>query len=265
MAITGVAVQAGMSLVDGKYSPLEGVATAVAMNKVGRTVTDAAWNKVERKVKGRDQAAFQKYQDNWNKDKGVKTFYEDNYGDSAKFYQKAASEGLLTRGVKDLNEQKQCLKYVKAMKDHKLAEWEDNEKEVIKQNLDRNQYASDRAYEKAVEDKLKQRKTQQAEQIRAQLGREGRNLSEKELLDRGIMTEDFMKEMTKEAATLLKFRKDAAANNALTDPDKMNAYVEKRVRMARTKAENRNVSDDQLRARVVNAYRKLDVFDAANE
>lgn len=260
MGLTTLAAYTGATLTDGKITPAEEVAAfaagykggGIAFDNIDKT-KDNYVNAYRAGAYGVDEAAAMAYKSQWDQNKEVNKFYQDNYKDDYKEYKKIASEELLTRGVKDLDEQKQCFKYADAISEEKYKEWENNEKEVIRQeHQDYN--------EGQVQREFNRRKEVQAQEVREALGKDGRKLTDDQAIHRAMMAD-----ATKEAATVIKFRKKAENKGALMSPDKKKAFINQQVKALRAKPENNGKTDEQLQAYVNNAFNKVDIFDALND
>lgn len=260
MGLTTLAAYTGATLTDGKITAAEEVAAFAAGVKGGGIAFDNAdktignyRNAYREGAYGVDEAAAQQYQKQWKNNQEVKDFYHDNYADNADQYKNIASEELLTRGVKSLDEQKQCLKYADAVADERYKEWENNEKGVIRQE---HQDYSDAQ----IENEFENRKKSQAQEIRDTLGKDGKKLSDDQAIHRAMMAD-----ATKEAASVLKFRKRAAGKDALLDGDRKNAFIKQQVKELKAKPEHQGKSDKELERYVASAYDRVDRFDALNK
>ncbi len=260
MGLMTAAVEMGASVTDGKFNIAESAASIYA----GAKGAGIAWEN-SKKTKdnyvnayrvgayGNEQAAAMNYIKKWKDSDETNKFYKNNYGDDYKYYKEVASEELLTRGVKDYDEQKQCLKYAEAIKEEKYNEWEKNEKQVIRQeHKDYN--------EQQVNNEFNIRKSQQAEEIRNSLGKNGKKLTDEQAIQRGIMAES-----TKEAASIIKFRKKASNKGALINPTEKKEFTKQQVKALKAKPENANKSTKELQNYVNNAFNKVDKFDAIND
>lgn len=252
-------VEMGASITDGKFEPTESLVSFVAGAKGGGIAWDNAKktkdnykNAYREGVYGVDEAAAMNYIEKWNDDDDVNKFYKDNYKEDYKDYKQVASDELLTRGIKDVEEQKQCFKYADYVKEEMQKSWENNEREVIMQQ---HQDYTD----VQVEQELRNRKQVQADQIRDMLGKSQRQMSNDEAIQRA-----FMPQATKEAAQALKLRKKAAAKDALVDPERKSAFKKQQVRALQNKPENANRSVQQLERDVDIAFNKVERFDAVN-
>ena len=254
--LMAAAVEFGISSTDGKFSPYESVVSAWAgakgadalMDGIGRTAGNLK-RSASSFINGSDQAAFNAYQKQWNKDDTVDENFKDKYGENYQEYKNLASDELLSRGIKDFEEQKQCLTYADSIKDDMMADWEENEKNVIKQ--EHSDYS-----EQQVNAEFERKKAIQADEIRKQL-KNGKKMSDQQAIE-----EAMKRNAVKEAATVLKFRKKADSKGALLDSDKRAQFTAQQVKALKGKGVGNN--DSERRNYVNNAYNKVDKFDAVN-
>ena len=117
VGITAAAVQAGMSLTDGKYNPAEGAAAfAAGFALVGRGI-DGVANTFENGYReGLTQPEkMEAYKEEFRNRDDVIQFCKDNYGDEWKEYRDRIVDNYVTRGYTDLKEIKQCIIYSNAV------------------------------------------------------------------------------------------------------------------------------------------------------
>ena len=121
VGITAAAVQAGISLTDGKYNPLEGVTAfgagfAFAGNKTEGLVNtfDEGYNDylLDNDLSDEDKKIkLKKYQEQFKNRDDVIKFCQENYGDDWKKYRDRMADTFVSRGITDLSEMKEMIKY----------------------------------------------------------------------------------------------------------------------------------------------------------
>lgn len=260
--LMAAALELGVSVTDGKFNPKESVASAfagakgagAAMDNISggvRNVANSASRYAASFLHGNDYVAFKSYQRKWNKDSNVEQNFKDTYGDNYKEYRDFASNQLLTRGVTDFQEQKQCIKYADNIKADMVKDWEENEKAAIRQE---NAGYTD----EQVDAEFETRKAEQAEKIRSELKTSKSKMSDNEAIGTAMRNKAIQ-----EAVTVMKFRKKAAAKDALLDSDKRAKFAEQQAKAIRSN--NPQMSKKQAKDVVNNAYSKVDKFDAIND
>lgn len=260
--LMAAALELGVSVTDGKFNPIESATSAfagvkgagAAMDNISggvRNVANSASRYAATFLHGNDYAAFKSYQRKWNKDSNVEQNFKDTYGDDYKKYRDFASNQLLTRGVTDFQEQKQCIKYADNIKADMVKDWEENEKAVIRQE---NAGYTD----EQVDAEFETRKAEQAEKIRSELKTSKSKMSDNEAIETAMRNKAIQ-----EAVTVMKFRKKAAAKDALLDSDKRVKFAEQQAKAIRSN--NPQMSKKQAKDVVNNAYSKVDKFDAIND
>lgn len=114
VGITAAAVQAGISLTDGKYSPVEGIATfgagvALMGRKVDNVVDTFEEGYTDNFTK---EEKMEEYKEQFRNRDDVIQFCKENSGeDDWKEYRERIIDNYVTRGFIDLKEIKQCTKY----------------------------------------------------------------------------------------------------------------------------------------------------------
>ena len=121
VGLTAAAVQAGISLTDGKYNPLEGVTAfgagfALAGNKTEGLVNtfDEGYNDYLMNNDLSDEEKNEKlerYQEDFKNRDDVIDFCKQNYGSNWKEYRDRMSDNYVSRGCTDLKEMKEMMKY----------------------------------------------------------------------------------------------------------------------------------------------------------
>ena len=117
VGLTAAAVQAGISLTDGKYNPAEGAAAfAAGFALVGRGV-DGVTNTFEEGYREglTKPEKMEVYKEEFKNRDDVIQFCKDNYGDEWKEYRERIVDNYVTRGYIDLKEIKQGIKYANAV------------------------------------------------------------------------------------------------------------------------------------------------------
>ena len=109
VGIGAAAVQAGISITDGKYKPIEGIATVGAGIAGVTGIANAAGNKIEEKRK--DQQTLERYSEQWFNRDDVIGAYNREYPGEGKAMRRRAVENYVSRGITDLKDQKQAIKY----------------------------------------------------------------------------------------------------------------------------------------------------------
>ena len=113
VGITAASVQAGISLTDGKYSPIEGLTSFGAGFAL-------AGNRVDSFVKAFEEGSYEGlnqnekmeiYKENFRNRDDVIKFCKENFGNDWKEYRERIVENYVTRGVIDFDDIKQCIKY----------------------------------------------------------------------------------------------------------------------------------------------------------
>lgn len=131
-------IQAGISMADGKYNPLEGVATLSAGFAAGASAGDRAINGVGKRLSGiRDvyrqgaesgnkEAKMNRALESFRNDDKVIEFNQRNYKpEEQKDIMKREQELIKNNGIKDLKDQKKCFKYTSSQ----MKNWEAKQKD----------------------------------------------------------------------------------------------------------------------------------------
>lgn len=117
--VAAAAVQAGISITDGKFNILEGVAT-VGAGVVGVSqLSQSAGKRIQENRQ--DQISIKQYSEQWfNRDDIISNFNREFPG-QGKEMRRRAVDNYVSRGITDFKEQKQALKYAnKIMKERGL-------------------------------------------------------------------------------------------------------------------------------------------------
>ena len=136
VGITAAAVQAGISLTDGKYNPAEGVAAFAAGYGLASRKIDGVADTFEEGyndglTKEEKMAAYQ--EDFRNRDDVIQ-FCKDNYGEEWKEYRDRMADNYVSRGFTDLKEMKEMMKYSDAISGDTSGLSAHQKEEMIRQN-----------------------------------------------------------------------------------------------------------------------------------
>ena len=115
VGVTAAAIQAGISLTDGKYNPMEGIATFTAGYAGGKQLTKGLGNVIDTYRDGADEgdkiAQMKRAKDRFRDRDDVIEFNKKNFAGREKEAMERQREQYLTRGVTDLKEMKSGMKY----------------------------------------------------------------------------------------------------------------------------------------------------------
>ena len=131
VGVTAATVQAGISITDGKYKTLEGVATlgvgsAVASRfakrtgELGQTYRDAAYSE--------DGESIKKYSEQWYNRDDVISNYNREFPGRGKEMRQRAVQNYVSRGITDFKEQKQALKFAELLRNERGIDKEEADK-----------------------------------------------------------------------------------------------------------------------------------------
>ena len=136
VGITAAAVQAGISLTDGKYNPAEGVAAfAAGYGLAGRRVDGIADTFEEGYNDGlTKEEKMSAYQEDFRNRDDVIQFCKDNYGDEWKEYRDRMADNYVPRGFTDLKEMKEMIKYSNAISGDTKNLTDSQKKELLGKN-----------------------------------------------------------------------------------------------------------------------------------
>lgn len=122
LGTAAAAVQAGISITDGKYSPMEGIASFGAGMAGGNVLINNAkefGKDVRKNILSKDEEKLiEKRGDEWYNRDDVIAKYKNTYGSKAKEMRQRARDNYVRRGVTDPKDQELVFKYA----DHLLAE-----------------------------------------------------------------------------------------------------------------------------------------------
>jgi len=137
VGIAAATVQAGISITDGKYNPIEGVAT------IGAGI--AGVSQLSRNIENREKEnmTIQEYGERWFNRDDVIGYYNREFAGQGKDMRRRAVNNYVSRGIVDVNEQKQAMKYAELLKKERGLHEEEADKIAIatlqyKQRLTRN-------------------------------------------------------------------------------------------------------------------------------
>lgn len=136
VGITAAAVQAGISLTDGKYNPAEGVAAfAAGYGLAGRRVDGIADTFEEGYNDGlTNEEKMSAYQEDFRNRDDVIQFCKDNWGDEWKEYRDRMADNYVPRGFTDLKEMKEMIKYSNAISGDTKNLTDSQKKELLGKN-----------------------------------------------------------------------------------------------------------------------------------
>ena len=129
IGVAAATVQAGISITDGKYNAMEGVtalgAGAAAVSKVSKKVENS------KQISKKDQQSLEKYKENWvNRDDVINTFKNEFPGEDKKMRKRAANN-YVSRGITDIIEQKQGIKFANVIKQERGLDEEEADKIAV--------------------------------------------------------------------------------------------------------------------------------------
>lgn len=117
VGVTAAAVQAGISLTDGKYNPAEGVAAfAAGYGLAGKKIDDAVDTFESGYADGlTKEEKMEMYQEDFKNRDDVIQFCKENYGNDWREYRERMTNNYVSRGFTDLKEMKEMMKYSDAI------------------------------------------------------------------------------------------------------------------------------------------------------
>ena len=256
LGVAAATAELGVSLTDGKFSPTEAVAsvaTGIAagnaitggIGKLGTSIADT-YNNAEY---GSDYQ-LEKYQQQWNESDEVNSYYAENFGENKDVNMRIASDEFLTRGITDMDEQRQAFNYMDTLANEDYSQWEKEEQAQI-----REEHADFSEVE--VRKEFERRQESYAEQIRKDLG-----ISKKKLNDENAVKAAMRAQHASDAATTIKFKKQLATRGALYDSKKQAEYINKH---SKERAKKLGISEAEARNQIANAIENVNKFDAANK
>ena len=136
VGVTAAAVQAGISLTDGKYNPAEGVAAfAAGYGLAGRKIDDTVDTFESGYADGltKDEK-MEMYQEDFKDRDDVIQFCKENYGNDWREYRERMATNYVSRGFTDLKEMKEMMKYSDAISGDTSGLSAHQKEEMIRQN-----------------------------------------------------------------------------------------------------------------------------------
>ena len=120
VGIAAATVQAGISITDGKYNPIEGVATVgagiVGVSKLGQSAGGIAQIYREGSAEGDDQRTLEEYGKQWFNRDDVIVSYNREFPGEGKSMRRRALNNYVTRGITDVKEQTQAIRFANQLK-----------------------------------------------------------------------------------------------------------------------------------------------------
>ena len=141
VGVAAAAVQAGISITDGKYNPAEGVATVAAgvvgASHISKRIGDA------RQVRKQDEISIKQYSEQWFNRDDIISSYNKEFPGQGKEMRRRAVNNYVLRGITEFKDQKQAMKYANQLMRERGIDAEEADKIAIatlqyKQNLIRN-------------------------------------------------------------------------------------------------------------------------------
>lgn len=140
VGVAAAAVQAGISITDGKYNPAEGAATfAAGMAGTSRVLKTSKELMEER---NKDNKTLERYSEQWFNRDDVISNYNMEYPGEGKAMRRRAVNNYVSRGITDFRDQKQAMKYANMLKKERGLHEEEADKIAVatlqyKKNLTR--------------------------------------------------------------------------------------------------------------------------------
>lgn len=150
LGTTAAAVQAGISISDGKYNPVEGAASfasgfAVA-NKIVKGVTE---NEVE---------TLKNKANEWYNDDNIINKYNSIYGNEGKSMRDRARKNYISRGISDFEEQRQIFEYAEyLLKQHRVSSVDEADRLAIAVYEYRKDLIENGTYASVIDNKKKEK------------------------------------------------------------------------------------------------------------
>lgn len=124
VGVTAAAVQAGISITDGKYNPMEGVASVGAGMALVSNIMNKGNGELVRAYKegansGEDGRLMKDYSEQWYNRDDVISYFDKEFPGKGKEMRQRVVNNYLTRGISDMKEQKQSLKFAEKLKKEK--------------------------------------------------------------------------------------------------------------------------------------------------
>ena len=124
LGIGAAAVQAGISITDGKYNPMEGVATFGAGYAGGGKIAQGLGSLVDTYREGRDEGnkteIMKRSQEKWGQRDDVIAYNKKKYKEEERQHVLEIQKKLLAQGITDTGEMHKCIKYIKSINNGKI-------------------------------------------------------------------------------------------------------------------------------------------------
>lgn len=121
VGVTAAAVQAGISITDGKYNPMEGVASVGAGMAFASNIMNKGNGELVRAYKegansGEAGRLMKDYSEQWYNRDDVISYYNKEFPGKGKEMRQRVANNYITRGISDMKEQKQAIKFAEKLK-----------------------------------------------------------------------------------------------------------------------------------------------------
>lgn len=131
LGIGAAAVQAGISITDGKYNPMEGVATFGAGYAGGGKIAQGVGSLVDTYREGRDEgneeAIVKRARESWGHREDVIEYNKKKYAKEDREAVLKIQRELLGQGITSTDEMHQCIKYIKSKHDGDVKKFTDKD------------------------------------------------------------------------------------------------------------------------------------------
>ena len=136
VGVTAAAVQAGISITDGKYNPMEGVASVGAGMALVSNIMNKRNGELVRAYKegansGEDGRLMKDYSEQWYNRDDVISYFDKEFPGKGKEMRQRVVNNYLTRGISDMKEQKQAIKFAEKLKKEKGLDEQEADKIAI--------------------------------------------------------------------------------------------------------------------------------------
>lgn len=136
VGVAAAAVQAGISITDGKYNPMEGIASVGAGMALVSNVMNKANGELVRTYKegansGKEGKLMKDYSEQWYNRDDVISYYNKEFPGKGKEMRQRVVNNYLTRGISDMKEQKQAIKFAEKLKKEKGLDEQEADKIAI--------------------------------------------------------------------------------------------------------------------------------------
>lgn len=124
LGIGAAAVQAGISITDGKYNPMEGVATFSAGYAGGGQISRGVGSLIDTYREGRDEGQkdeiMKRAKEKWGQREDVIAYNKKKYDEKDRQRVLEIQKKLLEQGITDTGEMHKCIKYIKSINNGKI-------------------------------------------------------------------------------------------------------------------------------------------------